>query len=53
VTEEAKHLDDGVVRKAFSFATMELNGPDTPLLPGEQSPKASPYGQLDDRIVDW
>lgn len=25
VTEEAKHLDDGVVRRTFSFATVELN----------------------------
>lgn len=54
VTEEAKHLDDGAVRRTFSFATMELKvvrHSSCSLV--SRAPEASPYGQLDGRIADW
>ena len=54
MTEEAKHLDDGVVRRAFSFATMELNVVrHSGCCLVSRAPEASPCGQLEDRIADW
>lgn len=54
VTEEAKHLDDGAVRRKFSFATMELKVlRRSSFSVVSRAPEASTCGQLDGRIADW